>query len=166
MLEIEDSVIEEKLKLMMPHIISKIKTEITDEIKEKSKLSAKAQPIIVEEPFFKKNRPAKIETRITKVVHRGITCDGCNFRNIEGVRYKCSVCPDFDFCEQCEATVEHTHPFLKIKNLRQTPIRIFTIIDEGNDPSINGQKFSEPCSFNNLVQQGMGMMCGFGREAN
>jgi hypothetical protein len=35
-------------------------------------------------------------------VHAGITCDGCQMRPIQGIRYKCSVCPDFDFCEKCE----------------------------------------------------------------
>ena len=68
------------------------------------------------------------------MVHSGITCDGCNWRNIEGVRYKCSVCPDFDFCHKCEATIDHPHPFLKIKRLEQTPYKIFTVIDE-NGPA-------------------------------
>ncbi|CAG9336122.1 unnamed protein product [Blepharisma stoltei] len=43
------------------------------------------------------------------------TCDSCN-KTIEGVRYKCSVCPNFDFCEECEATQAHPHPFIKIPN--------------------------------------------------
>ena len=34
-----------------------------------------------------------------KVVrHNGITCDGCGWEDIEGIRYKCAVCADFDFC--------------------------------------------------------------------
>ena len=33
-----------------------------------------------------------------------------------GIRYKCSVCFDFDLCEKCESTNQHppTHPLLKI----------------------------------------------------
>jgi hypothetical protein len=53
-----------------------------------------------------------------KVIHQRFYCDGCDVTPIVGVRYKCSVCPDFDFCEACEVTKEHPHPFLKIK----TPI--------------------------------------------
>jgi len=42
-----------------------------------------------------------------KPVHKNVICDGCNVHPIVGIRYKCSVLPDFDFCEKCEATVEH-----------------------------------------------------------
>jgi len=52
-----------------------------------------------------------------KEVHQNCYCDGCE-GPIAGVRYRCSVCPDFDFCENCEATKEHDHLFLKIKNPR------------------------------------------------
>lgn len=40
-------------------------------------------------------------------------CDGCDKR-IYGVRYKCSVCKNFDYCSVCEERLEHEHPFLKI----------------------------------------------------
>jgi hypothetical protein len=100
-MEVEDSVIEEKIKLLLPEIVSKIKAEITEELKEKSKLSMKNEPIIVEEPQPDFKKPVKQELVPVKPKHRGITCDGCNWRNIEGVRYKCSVCEDFDFCERC-----------------------------------------------------------------
>jgi len=43
------------------------------------------------------------------------TCNGCNVKGITGVRYKCSVCKDFSFCENCEETREHVHPFLKLR---------------------------------------------------
>ncbi|KAI9725485.1 MAG: hypothetical protein M1828_003156 [Chrysothrix sp. TS-e1954] len=51
------------------------------------------------------------------VVHRGITCDGCQRWPITGIRYRCSNCPDFDLCENCEALDNHlkTHIFYKIK---------------------------------------------------
>jgi len=54
-------------------------------------------------------------------VHRGITCDGCDVSPITGVRYKCTECRDFDFCENCEKSVKHNpdHIFKKIKK----PIR-------------------------------------------
>ncbi len=67
---------------------------------------------------------------MSPAVHGDITCDGCNKQGLVGIRYKCSVCPDFDFCQKCEATIEHNHPFLKIKTLKQTPVKIFAVIQE------------------------------------
>ena len=36
--------------------------------------------------------------------HVGITCDQCGQDPLLGVRYRCSVCPDFDLCEACIAS--------------------------------------------------------------
>jgi hypothetical protein len=58
-------------------------------------------------------------------VHNGITCNGCNQSPILGPRYKCAVCPDFDYCERCETTKEHNHPFLKIRRPEQMPINLY-----------------------------------------
>lgn len=40
---------------------------------------------------------------------------------IVGIRYKCTVNHDFDYCENCEETKEHPYPFLKIKTPRDAP---------------------------------------------
>lgn len=63
------------------------------------------------------------------VIHERYTCDGCGVHPIVGVRYKCSVCRDFDYCEKCEETIEHEHAFLKIKHPRQSPKMIITALD-------------------------------------
>lgn len=51
-----------------------------------------------------------------KVLHQRIMCDGCGLHPIEGVRYKCTVCGDFDYCEKCYAKYKaiHNHNFLEI----------------------------------------------------
>ncbi|KAF5861038.1 hypothetical protein ETB97_000792 [Aspergillus alliaceus] len=66
-------------------------------------------------------------------VHYGIFCDGPLCKNktvpgyITGVRYKCSVCYDLDFCSNCEAlptnTHNRTHPMVMLK----TPVRNVTV---------------------------------------
>mmetsp|Transcript_39977 Transcript_39977/g.55568 ORF Transcript_39977/g.55568 Transcript_39977/m.55568 type:complete len:115 (+) Transcript_39977:300-644(+) len=33
--------------------------------------------------------------------HAGITCDGCGVKPIAGLRYKCQMCANHDFCELC-----------------------------------------------------------------
>lgn len=70
--------------------------------------------------------------------HCGIYCDGPLCKNeptyncITGVRYKCAVCHDVDFCAKCEAlptnTHNRTHPLVMFK----TPIRkvSITALDE------------------------------------
>lgn len=69
--------------------------------------------------------------------HVGVYCDGpqCKDKSvyISGVRWKCAICPDLDFCASCEAQphLKHnrTHPMLKF----QTPVRgcnITAMVDE------------------------------------
>jgi next-to-BRCA1 protein 1 len=71
-------------------------------------------------------------------VHVGVCCDGplCSEgtsspKYIRGIRYKCAICPDIDFCANCEACPanEHnkTHPLVKFK----TPVRQVTINTAG-----------------------------------
>lgn len=64
------------------------------------------------------------------VLHQNVECDGCGQAPISGVRYKCSICKDFDFCATCEERKGHEHAFLKIQNPGQAPTAIFTVIDE------------------------------------
>ncbi|KAJ5857594.1 hypothetical protein N7455_008488 [Penicillium solitum] len=72
-------------------------------------------------------------------IHYGIFCDGplCKSKPaqnyISGVRYKCAVCDDTDFCASCEALpTEHhnrTHPLVKFN----TPVRNVTVSTIGDD---------------------------------
>jgi next-to-BRCA1 protein 1 len=77
--------------------------------------------------------------------HYGIYCDGplCkdkeNLSYIEGTRYKCAVCHDTDFCQNCEAHPSnrhnHTHPLIKFR----TPVRsvsVTTVNDDKNGHSL------------------------------
>lgn len=77
-------------------------------------------------------RPACFST------HVGICCDGplCSSsqtgsRYITGVRYKCAICHDVDFCANCEASPANnhnkTHPLIKFK----TPVRSVSVTTVG-----------------------------------
>lgn len=78
------------------------------------------------------------EPRTFAVRHFGIYCDGplCKDKEqtyIEGVRYKCAVCDDLDFCASCEAAPgnrhNRTHPLIKFK----TPVRKVHVTTAGED---------------------------------
>jgi len=62
--------------------------------------------------------PAPKKDEPTNFTLHDAVCDSCSNR-IVGVRYKCSVCADFDLCETCEKkdSIGHNeqHPFIKIK---------------------------------------------------
>ena len=68
---------------------------------------------------------------ITEVVtHVGVSCDGCGESPILGVRYKCAVCKDFDYCSNCEEKLDHDHPFLKIRKAGGAPAVMVTVLNE------------------------------------
>jgi len=56
-------------------------------------------------------------THESETVHRGVTCDGCGLSPIVGPRFKCTSCPNFDFCIQCRHERSHdpAHPFEQIE---------------------------------------------------
>ena len=60
--------------------------------------------------IFQKENDAK------KIIHFGVKCDQCQKFPIIGVRFKCAVCPNFDYCEECEKKFaeKHKHAFYKI----------------------------------------------------
>jgi hypothetical protein len=34
-------------------------------------------------------------------MHEGVSCDMCGESPLRGVRYRCSMCPDYDVCDRC-----------------------------------------------------------------
>lgn len=71
--------------------------------------------------------------------HYGIYCDGplCKDKegisHIQGIRYKCAICHDTDFCANCEAHPSNrhnqTHPLLKFKR----PVRSVNVTTLNED---------------------------------
>jgi len=51
-------------------------------------------------------------------IHTGVRCDGCKLVPIVGMRHKCLMCQDFDFCDNCKNNTKHepSHRFLEIAN--------------------------------------------------
>ena len=83
---------------------------------------------------FNKNQEQKQETdnNEKQPVHYCVRCDGCKCFPIRGIRYKCAVCNNFDYCEACEEKFSnvHQHPFIKINKPDLAPKKIQIILPE------------------------------------
>ena len=68
-----------------------------------------------------KNKIDKMNESINiyKAIHHGFKCEKCFKEPIEGIRYKCSVCFNYNLCNECEEKNsllnEHPHNFIKIR---------------------------------------------------
>ncbi|KDR76199.1 hypothetical protein GALMADRAFT_210854 [Galerina marginata CBS 339.88] len=53
-------------------------------------------------------------------------CDACGWQFIEGARYKCEVCADFDLCKECYVAKRHnlSHRFMQIDRPGSVPIHL------------------------------------------
>merc|ERR1711939_194602 len=56
------------------------------------------QEVFLQEKLKRKCSPWKPKIPL---VHQDITCDGCNKKPIQGLRFKCKSCPDYDLCAEC-----------------------------------------------------------------
>jgi len=79
---------------------------------------------------------------VEKNMHLGFACISCRQVPLLGIRYKCSVCKDYDLCQACEETSgqAHPHPFIKIRSQELNPAFIKTILfddENGNNSSHN-----------------------------
>lgn len=74
--------------------------------------------------------PAEMTEEESKAIHEGVVCDGCNMSPIVGLRYKCSVCKDFDYCAGCEERLSHEHSFLKISRPGGAPDVLITMLND------------------------------------
>ncbi|KAF2186629.1 HET domain protein [Zopfia rhizophila CBS 207.26] len=70
--------------------------------------------------------------------HAGVKCDGCNLA-IYGTRFKCLVCPDFDYCDDCILTCSVTHPSHDFQTIK--PARHPGISCDGCNHGIYGTRF-------------------------
>ena len=69
-----------------------------------------------------------------ETIHYGIKCEKCFQEPIKGIRYKCSICSDYNLCDKCEEKNslenEHPHNFIKIRK------------DQNNNNQINYSNYS------------------------
>ena len=85
----------------------------------------KANGKIIELKTESKNKKIKLKNKnkTITIIHKDIHCNECK-NIIEGIRYKCGICHDYNLCEKCENKfgLEHNHPLLKIRKPELCPI--------------------------------------------
>jgi hypothetical protein len=62
----------------------------------------------------------KIDLPFDSSIHTGVKCDSCKVYPVQGRRYKCTQCNNFDYCEKCYYMnkFRHTHVFTIKTNKR------------------------------------------------
>ncbi|MCI4375021.1 hypothetical protein PGIGA_G00104220 [Pangasianodon gigas] len=85
--------------------------------------SANGKDVIVDFPQQSHWTGLLSEMELVPSVHPGVRCDGCQMFPINGPRFKCRSCDDFDFCESCFKTRKHNprHSFGRINEPGQSP---------------------------------------------
>lgn len=127
------------LSLMVQEKLQQVQNEIINEINQKISLTNQSKVIL----------SSQLSKKIENLpVHAGKQCQVCKKGDIKGIRYKCTVCPDCNLCEDCERNTSHDpeHVLIKIrKPIDDSTIQIkhFTYINKGNaydcfPRSING----------------------------
>ncbi|KAI9595644.1 hypothetical protein BDF19DRAFT_60587 [Syncephalis fuscata] len=101
--------------------------KLTGQQKKKQSLDTNASAIETEQSGSREGQHllnllyaiAEKQARKEGFVHYGVSCNLCSTTPIRGIRYKCSICADFDLCEGCEQQSPEchyrTHVFLKIR---------------------------------------------------
>ena len=58
--------------------------------------------------YFERRKENALETLkyFSQGRHVGFVCDRCGETDFKGVRYKCTICHDFDLCNNCQAKIE------------------------------------------------------------
>lgn len=100
-----NSILKEKMKELEDKLVEELYNNLKNEIS-KSKIENNEQINIEVE-----------ENNIIKMVHTGIVCNKCGKKDIEGKRYKCAQCANFNLCENCEKNYIHDMKHIMISIL-------------------------------------------------
>lgn len=81
----------------------------------RSKLKNLEKNIISELCNDIKNSQLILKNQNSNIVHKGVKCNQCGKNDIIGIRYKCSTCPNYNLCENCEEDSTHDEDHILVK---------------------------------------------------
>ena len=96
------SILKEKMKELEDKLVEELYNNLQNEIS-KSKINNNSESNKDKNNFM------------SKIIHKGIKCNKCGKNNLEGIRYKCAQCPDFNLCETCENNYNHNIKHIMVK---------------------------------------------------
>jgi hypothetical protein len=111
-LKLNENMEESKILDMSQMSESKMLMNMTDLEKLVTSMVEKSVTNLVKLPKPEENQA---DTFRNKTIHYGVGCNGCGMMPIVGIRYSCVFCPGFDYCENCEETIPHSHNFIKMR---------------------------------------------------
>jgi len=143
------NLLDEKFSSCKKKIMVKAENLLKESLARHEKLNSE----VLQKKTEEENKTLNKKTSMNQINHLGFVCDGCNQTPIIGIIYKCTVCDDFDYCEDCENkfSENHKHPFLKINNLDQMNYLVKCVLDNTNDKlfsNISGVKVDEKQGLN------------------
>ena len=122
----QDSNLKDNIDKIISNYLNKFKNDVLQETILETKLLSQESKIQLMKNNQRKENLKNLNSNkkydinasnrnICETIHSGIKCDGCGMYPIKGLRFKCLVCPSFNFCYNCEENEEHEHPFYKIR---------------------------------------------------
>ena len=135
---------EDKLNLIISEIPNKMEKDFQQKAKE------------LENLYFNSYINKKKNNKINNEVHSGIKCQECKNEPIIGIRYKCSVCPNYNLCENCEKENQETnfHPHIFLKYVKKEEIsELNEQIDEKEEINNNINENKKEININTDINQ-------------
>ena len=122
----QDSNLKDNIDKIISNYLNKFKNDVLQETILETKLLSQESKIQLMKNNQRKENLKNLNSdkkydinasnrNICETIHSGIKCDGCGMYPIKGLRFKCLVCPSFNFCYNCEENEDHEHPFYKIR---------------------------------------------------
>ena len=65
-----------------------------------------------------------------RTVHDGVRCDSCDEYPIQGLRWKCQTCPDFDFCDDCFKQDKQQHRSRHFFACIERPLQQYNLLNQ------------------------------------
>ncbi|KAL4246320.1 hypothetical protein ABKN59_008948 [Abortiporus biennis] len=96
-------------------------------------------------------------TQRSRVIHENVACDQCR-RNVEGIRFKCLDCPDFDLCQDCaemggKSAHNPFHAFFEIEQPGDVYVHTIFSGDGERVPERNSERNNTRPNFGTSVSQ-------------